>query len=97
MRNGSLTRSVFFPVHAVVFALRIEGAYWGLSCVPHWAGWASILSLLATGASALTLLRTIPEVGAAMGTAGVFAVSYVVGVAIDAGLLAIFNPGRRKE
>lgn len=91
-----LFRSVLFPVHAIAFALRVEGAYWGLSRIPHWAGWASILSSLAAGATALTLLRSFPEVGGAMGALGVFAVSYAVGVVLDAALLATFNAGERK-
>jgi sorbitol-specific phosphotransferase system component IIBC len=97
MHNGGLIRSVFFPVHALVFALRIEGSYWGLGRVPHWAGWASVLASLATGASVLALLRSFPDVGAVMGPGGVFATSYLVGVAVDAGLLAAFNgPGREE-
>ncbi len=89
-----LIRSLFFPAHAVVFALRIEGGYWGLGRVPHWAGWASVLSSLAAGAIALTLLRSFPEAGAALGALGVFAVSYAVGVVVDAALLAAFNARR---
>ena len=92
-----LIRSVLFPVHAVVFAFRIEGAYWGLNRVPHWAGWASILSSLAAGATALTLLRSFPDVGAAMGPLGAVAASYAVGVILDAALLATFNAGCRES
>ncbi|MBX3430914.1 MAG: hypothetical protein KF779_15125 [Hyphomonadaceae bacterium] len=89
--ENRVLQAVTFPIRAVGFVTDIFAANLGMRLAPSGIGWTAFIAVIATGAAALTLTRSLAPFGDTLGWLGVAAVSYVVGALVDLALRSLFN------